>query len=240
MKLLLVAAALLSQAGSEAADVMGRLTLDQLMRISALPPARVNEMHCAALALWLDHKRPDHRFALPRAETARLTSEVAAAIANDAELPKDLAEQFLAVTEAEPEGKIAEAADVEQVIRDLARPCDALFKEARDGMPLPLHPLANSSVVSPSLATCYALYKAAASRAEGDEAVKLGRDAEKAAELALQGKNGAARDAAEVALAAEAEAALKAPVAKPEAEMMRLVMCVPYLRGLNAAEGIKP
>lgn len=243
MKLLVMVAALLLQAENEADELVKRMTLDQLMRISALPPARVQEMHCAALALWLNQNHPDHRFALPGAEAARLANQVGAAIANDAEMPEELARDFVRVLVIEPDGKIGERTDpkYETAIGELALPCDKLFGEAREGKTLSLHPLAKPSVVSPALATCYALYKAAASRAKGDEAVKLGRDADRAAELALQGKDGAARTAAEAALASEAVAALKAPEGEPGAEMMRLVMCVPHLKGLNSGgEVLKP
>ena len=210
-----------------------RMTLDQLIRISTMPPARISEMHCAALAVWLDQNQPRHAFALPAGEAARVATAVSAAIANDAELPADIARDFVAALTDEPGARINEASAAQRdgIIGDLSAPCKPLFSAANEGKPLPLHPLAKPSVVSPALATCYALYKAAASRADSEEAARLDRDADRAAELALRGKEGAERAAAEAVLAFEAAAALQAPTQELEAKMMRLVMCVPHLRG---------
>ena len=208
-------------------DLMDRLSVDQLMRISTLPPARLIEMRCAGYGQWLAANRRGGAKSPARPAADRLSADVQAAIANDAELPADLAGELLAAiaveagTKLSDEGEAAFAAEVE--------PCAPLYAAAASPEPLKLHPLASPSVVSPVLASCYGQYRLAASLSEGEEAGDLTANADRARELALKGKEGAARAAAEAALAAESHAAAEAPQADQEAGMMRLIMCQPMM-----------
>ena len=213
-------------------DLMERLSVDQVMRLATLSPARISEMHCAGLGQWLAAHRPGEAKSPARATADRLSREVQAALANDAELPADLAGELLASAGAEAGRKAGEdgaafAAEVET--------CAPLFAAAASPAPLKLHPLAAASVVSPAMASCYAQYRLAASMSEGEEAAGLNADADRARTLALKGKDGAARAAAEAALDAEYLATKAAPKADQEAGMMRLIMCQPVMAA--AAKG---
>lgn len=213
-------------------DLMERLSIDQVMRLSTLPPARIAEMHCAGAGQWLVANRPAAAKSPTRRAADRLSVEVKAAIANDAELPADLAGELLAAVMVEAGKKASEeptafAAQVDS--------CAPLYAAAASHEPLKLHPLAAPSVVSPALASCYAQYRLAASLSKGGEANDLNASADRVRNLALKGKDGASRAAAEAGLEAELRAARAAPQADQEAGMMRLVMCQPVMAA--AAKG---
>ena len=216
-------------------DVIDRLSIDQVMRLSTLAPARINEMQCAGLGQWLAANRPGEAKAPAREAADRLATQVGAALANDAELPADIAGELLASVAVDAGKKAAEdkAAFAAQVDT-----CAPLFAAAASPEPLKLHPLAAASVVSPALASCYAQYRLAASMSEGEDAAGLNADADRARTLALKGKQGAAYSAAEAALDAEFLAAKAAPKADQEAGMMRLIMCQPVM-ATAAKEGAK-
>lgn len=211
---------------------MERLSVDQVMRLATLSPARISEMHCAGLGRWLASNRAGGAKSPAKAAADRLFNEVQTAIANDAELPADLAGELLASVGVEAGKKASEdgaafAAEVES--------CAPLFAAAASPEPLKLHPLAAASAVSPALASCYAQYRLAASMSEGEEAAGLNADADRARTLALKGKDDTARAAAEAALEAELAATKAAPKAEQEAGMMRLIMCQPVMAA--AAKG---
>ena len=77
--------------------------------------------------------------------------------------------------------------------------CAPLYVAAASPEPLKLHPLAMPSVVSPALASCYAQYRLAAGLSNPEEAGDLNANADRARQLALKGKEGTARAAAEAA-----------------------------------------
>src|SRR5688500_7293002 len=100
MKLVALASALALLSGAPGTadpggDLMERLSIDQLMRLSTMPPARIVEMRCAGFGQWLVANRPADPQSPNRATADRLSAEVQAAIANDAELPADLARDVL-------------------------------------------------------------------------------------------------------------------------------------------------
>jgi hypothetical protein len=239
MKSVLIIAALASMCAVQALaqpvepkdGLMDRLSVDQIMRLSTLPPARIAEMRCAGFGHWLVAHRPRDAKSPNSAAADRLSAEVAAAIANDAELPADVAKELVASIAGEADkGETAFSAEVSA--------CTSLYAAAASPGSLKLHPLAAASVVSPALASCYAQYRFAASLSEGGEASDLNANADKARELALVGKEGAARAAAEAALDAEFGATKAAPQPEQEAGMMRLIMCQPVMAAA-AKEDVK-
>lgn len=207
-------------------DVIDRMSIDQVMRLSTLAPARISEMQCAGLGYWLAANRPGQAKSPTQAAAVRLSTEVQAAIANDAELPADIAGELLASVGVDAGKK---ASENEAAFAAQVETCAPLFVAAASPEPLKLHPLAAPSVVSPALASCYAQYRLAASLSAGEEASGLSADADRARALALKGKEGAAHSAAEAALEAEFLAAKAAPKADQEAGMMRLIMCQPVM-----------
>lgn len=238
MKSVLMFAALASmcvvQASAQSEEpkqaAIDRLSVDQLMRLSTLHPARISEMRCAGFGQWLVAHRPRDAKSPSGAAADRLSAEVTAAIANDAELPADVVKELVATVADEADhvlarkGEAAFAAEIDT--------CASLYAAAASPGPLKLHPLANASVVSPTLASCYAQYRLAANLSSGEEAAGLKRDAGRAHDLALNGKAGDARIAAEAALEAEFRAAEKAPRVEQEAAMMRLILCQPIMEGI--------
>ena len=214
-------------------DLIDRLSVDQLMRISTLPPARLIEMRCAGYGQWLVANRPGDAKSPARPAAARLSTAVQTAIANDAEIPADLAGDLLASVAVEAGKKLGD--EGEPAFAAEVQPCASLYAAAASPEPLKLHPLATPSVVSPVLASCYAQYRLAASLSSADEAGDLNASANKARELALWGNDGDARTAAEAALEAEFRATKAAPQADQEAGMMRLIMCQPMMA--EAAKG---
>ena len=229
--------ALLAQqpASVSSAQLVDDLTMDQLLRLAALPPARLAEARCAGFARWqVQNEAPR---ALSGATVDELVDSVGSAVAHDAELGpaqgRAMVEEFAAEFAADlaPLGPAERA----QAVAKEETACSALLADARDSR-LSLHPLANRAIVDPALASCYGQYQAAAARASGQEAVNLKRDADAAAELALAGKDGKARDAAMAALSAEAASAAASRPGGPESEMMRLVMCQPRIYPRPAAK----
>lgn len=237
MKLISSAAALALLCGAPASaqpkdDLMERLSVDHVMRLATLSPARISEMQCAGLGQWLAANQPDGARSPTRAAADRLFSEVQAAIANDTEIPADIVGELLTSLSAEAGPKTGED---ERVFAAQVENCAPLFVAAGSPGALKLHPLAAATVVSPALASCYAQYRLAASMTEGEEAAGLNADADRARSLALKGKDDAARAAAEAALEAEYLATKAAPKADQEAGMMRLIMCQPVMAA--AAKG---
>lgn len=214
----------------ERRSVLDDLTLSQMMRLSTMAPARLNEARCAGLARWqVTSKRPA---ALPARQADAMVDHVARALANDVEIGEALGREFVIqfASELDHQRRKRGKADWTAWLAEQERGCADLLDAARAGS-LSLHPLSQRSVVDPALATCYARYRVAAAKATGEEAAGLQRDADKAAALALKGKEGADRAAAEAALAAAFAGAERTQKGEDEADMMRLVICQPYLRG---------
>ena len=206
---------------------MDRLSVDQIMRLSTLPPARIAEMRCAGFGQWLVAHRPRDARSPTRSAAHRLSAEITAAIANDAELPADAAKELIASVDGEADHVLADKGETAFFAEVDA--CSSLYAAAASPGPLKLHRLAAAAVVSPALASCYAQYRFAASLSEGEEASGLNADADRARELALKGKEGPRRVAAEAALDAEFRATQAAPQPEQEAGMMRLIMCQPVM-----------
>jgi hypothetical protein len=215
-----------ANAGSNG-DLAERLSMEQTLRLATLSPARISEMRCAGFGQWLAINRPGGKNSPTSAAADRLSAEVQAAIANDAELPADLVHELVASLSAEAKAKIADEGET-AFARDVEA-CAPLYAAAAQPEPLKLHPLARPSVVSPALASCYAQYRLAAAVSSPEQAGDLNANAEKARQLALKGKEGAARAAAEAALESELRATKATPQADREAGMMRLIMCQPLM-----------
>lgn len=234
MKVALVVALLLG-ANPGGKSVLDELTLSQTMRLSTMAPARLTEARCAGLARWQVEQEPSD--ALPAEKVEALTAAVTAAVSNDAGITQAQARAFVGVYVDELDGQKAERtpADWDSWRQAYENECAPFQSAARQGKVV-LHPLANAAVIDPALVSCYGQYRAAAARASGAEAAALSRDAERAAGMALKGKEGKARVAAHAALATEAKAALKAPKSAEEATMMRLIVCQPVLHGISMQE----
>lgn len=225
---LVVSNPLSAQPVKEGADVMDRLSVDQLMRLSTLPPARITEMRCAGFALWLATNRPTSPKSPTRSAADRLSADVQTAIANDADLSIATAHELLAAIATDAGLKVNEEGEV-ALFAEVHR-CKSLYAAAASPAPLRLHPLAGPSTVNPALASCYAQYRLAATLSDGEEAKGLNASANEAHELAVKDKSGAARAAAEAALEAEFHALEAAPEADKQAGMMRLIMCQPAMQ----------
>lgn len=209
------------------ASALDRMTMGQMMRLAALPEARLNEARCAGMATW---RARQGRMDPSRA--ARFRDAVVAAVAHDADFPPDLAAAFVdafadQITEQQRDESAAAFAD--WLAGAEAQCADLLATVERDAPPA-LHPLNNAALVDPALAGCHALYVVAAERANGEEQAGLRRQAEEARTLALAGKSGEGRSAAEGALAAEVAAARAHPIGEEDRAMMRLVACLPILK----------
>jgi hypothetical protein len=225
--ILVISAPLSARPAKVSGDVMDRLSVDQLMRLSTLPPARIAEMRCAGFGLWLAENLPTSPKSPTRPAVDRLSADVEAAIANDADLPIETAHELVAAIaadagiKAKDEGEQALLAEVDR--------CGSLYAAAASPARLKLHPLAVASVVNPALASCYAQYRVAAKHSDGEEAKALNASANEARDLAVKNKSDAARAAAEVSLEAEFRALEAASETDRQAVMMRLIMCQPAM-----------
>jgi hypothetical protein len=224
---LVISAPLSAGPAKMSGDAMDRLSVDQLMRLSTLPPARIAEMRCAGFGLWLAENLPTSPKSPTRPAVNRLSAGVEAAIASDAALSIETAHELVAAIamdagiKARDEGEQALFAEVDR--------CGSLYAAAASPAPLKLHPLAVPSIVNPALASCYAQYRVAAKHSDGEEAKALNASANEARDLALKNKSGATRAAAEASLEAEFLALEAAPENDKQAAMMRLIMCQPAM-----------
>lgn len=213
---------------------LDEMTVGQLLKLTALPGARLSQIQCAGYAHFRQLKgRP----VIAPERLASLRDALGDDAADFADMKKEAGRAFvlLYADEArETEASMKPAEWSEWQARQDAR-CASFFKAAADGS-LVIRPLPDPAVVDPMLASCHALYRAAAARASGEEKASLSRDADRAAALALKGKEGAAKAAAEAALAAAAQEAATAPALDAEPEMMQLVLCVPKLRAAEEPE----
>ena len=231
---LIVSASLSAQPVKEG-DPLNRVGVDQLMRMSTLSPARITEMRCAGYGQWLAANRPTNPKSPSRSAAARLSAEVQAAIANDAELSTEDAHDLLAAIAMDAGLKVKDEGEA-ALLAEVGR-CTPLYAAAASPAPLKLHPLAVPSVVSPVMASCYAQYRLAGTLSDGEEAKDFTSNANKAHELAVKDKSGAALAAAEAALEAEFNALKAAPDTDKEAGMMRLIMCQPAMQAAADKSG---
>jgi hypothetical protein len=209
-------------------DPMSVLGVDQLMRVSTLSPARITEMRCAGYGQWLAANRPTNAKSPTRSAAARLSAEVEAAIANDAELSAKDTRDLVAAIAMDAGLKVKDEGDA--VLLAEVDSCRPLYSAAASPAPLKLHPLAVPSVVSPAMASCYAQYRLAATLSDGEEAKDFTASANKAHELAVKDKSGAPLAAAEAALEAEFNDLKAAPDSDKQSGMMRLIMCLPAMQ----------
>lgn len=208
----------------------------QLMRIASLDETRLREARCAGLFAF-----KAGRGQFPAAASAGFARSVAAAVANDADLPPDLAQAFVdqyADEVASRQAKLPEdgaRADLAAAEAECAALADALAR----GQAPALAPLVDRGLVDPTFATCHALYSVAADKASAADRPGLQKLADRAAALALGQRSGEDRDRAARALAdavaaEREEAALAARSGRDAAgdqqrAMMRLVACLPMM-----------
>jgi hypothetical protein len=208
-------------------DPLDRLSLNQMMRMAALPPQRMLEFQCAGIANW-PGSRAWPVFTLTDTQRSTFVAAVVAAFANDLEIEKSVAGDLIAAYAQEPPYREAKG-ELQSYRAEVERDCGALMGQLRAGT-YQLSPLAQPSVVNTTLATCYARYTVAAGRTKDKaEAESLRATAAKAEELALVGKQGEALAAARAALAAQVEANSAGDSSADEGDMMRLVMCLPAI-----------
>lgn len=212
--------------GEKGDGVLDRLSLNQMMRLTALPPARLNEMKCAGVTRW-SGSTAWPAFALTDRQRADFANRVASALAHDVEMDRGIAVGLINKFAEEPpyqqkQGKlVAWRAEME-------RDCAGLLARVRSGA-YELAPLARPSVINPTLATCYARYTIAADAAtDPAEATGLRATAAKAEALALAGKAGDALAAAKAALADRLALGRDEKMTGEGGEMM-LVMCIPAM-----------
>jgi hypothetical protein len=77
---LVISAPLSAGPAKMSGDAMDRLSVDQLMRLSTLPPARIAEMRCAGFGLWLAENLPTSPKSPTRPAVNRLSAGVEAAM----------------------------------------------------------------------------------------------------------------------------------------------------------------
>lgn len=212
------------QTGSALDDV----SIGQLLKLTALPSARLSQMQCTGYGIWL---RNNGQPALP----SRRLDEVHAILGKDAatfgEMKEDMGLAFVALyaDETEQTKKSSTAGEFAEWRKAQDARCGGFFKAAVDGS-LNLRPLASPSIIDPQLNGCHAAYRAAARRSTGDEAASLAGLAERAAAMALKGKSGEALTKARAAMADEEAHAAAAPTLDAEPEMMQLTLCVGRLK----------
>lgn len=210
----------------EADSPLDRLSLNQMLRFSTLPAARLNEFKCAGIVNWAGSKQWP-KLALGDEQRTQLVDRVIDALANDVEIDRQIAVDLVARYSEEPPYREKQG-ELKEYRAEMERDCAALVEQARAGL-IQLHPLAASSVVNTTLATCYARYTVAADAKRGEEAVGLRATAEKAKTLALAGKTGPDLDKAQAALANLLAEERKVVRTEDKADMMQLVMCLPAM-----------
>lgn len=203
-----------------------RLSLNQMMRLTALPAARMLEFQCAGLARW-QGSQDWPAFALPEVARAKFIDDVVGALANDVEIDREVALALVAGFEREPPYR-EEKGELPAYRAEMEGKCAGLIADVRAGT-YRLAPPVSPSVVNPTLASCYARYTVAAEGAEPDEAKALGETAARAQSLVLMHKAGDELAQAQSALAEGLAAARAEKSPQSEEEMMRLVICLPAM-----------
>lgn len=212
--------------GEKAEGPLDRMSLNQMMRMSALPPARMREFQCAGIANWAG-SRDWPVFALGDAERAAFVDRVAAAFALDLEMDKAIAMDLIAEYSREPPHRQAKGEGT-TYRASMERDCGALIAAVRSGT-YQLSPGAEPAVINTTLATCHARYLVAAEASRNEkEAASLRATAARAEAMALAGKEGEALVKARAALQRQVEA-VRADSGSAGDEMMRLVVCLPAM-----------
>lgn len=207
---------------------LDELTMGQLLRLTAMPSARMSQMQCTGYAMWLQKAGQP---VLPDARLNQIHARLGDDAARFGEMSRDIGLAFVALyaQEAEEKKKTVSADEFAAWRKLEDARCGGFFKAAGDGS-LAFRPLVPASVIDPRLNGCHAAYRVAAARSKGEERAALSRQADRAAALALEAKGGADFAAAKTALDEEAAAAAAAPLPDPEAGMMQLALCVPLLK----------
>lgn len=219
------------QGKEQTGTALDELTMGQLLKLTAMPGDRLSRMQCTGYGLWLQ------RTGQPALPVERLNA-VHAALGRDAatfgEMSGEIGLAFVALyaEEAEEKKKVLSPGEFTAWRKLEDNRCAGFFTAAA-ATSFALRPLAPAWVINPRLNGCHAAYRAAAARSKGNDSAALTRQADRAAELALAGKKGAALAAAKTALHDEAAGAAAAPVLDPEAEMMQLTLCVGQLRAAS-------
>lgn len=216
--------------GEKSDDPLDRMSLNQMMRLTTLPDVRLREFQCAGVA-----NAPAARawpvFALSDSQRDEFVDRVAAALANDMEMEKDIAADLIDKFSEEPPHR-EKKGDLAAWRAEMEGNCGDLIAKVRSGS-YDLHPLAQPSLVNDTLATCYVRYTIAAEKAEAredeEEAKGLRATAAKAEALALAGKDSEALDRARTALAGRLAEARSEEIPPAGDDMMRLVMCLPAM-----------
>lgn len=217
--------------GGKGDDVLDRLTMNQMMRLAALPPERMRELQCAGIASW-SGSQAWPGFALTSEQRRQFVDRVAAAFAHDLQVEQDLAAGLIAKYAEEPPHR-ANKGELPAYRAEMERDCEGLMRRVQSGT-YDLAPLAAPAVVDTTLATCYVRYTLAAEQAATpEEAAGLRATAARAERMALAGKTAAALDAARAALAAQLAATRSKPGSSDEQDMMRLVMCLPAIEAAS-------
>jgi hypothetical protein len=216
--------------GEKGDDPLDRMSLNQMMRMSTLPDARLREFQCAGVAN-AQAARTWPIFALSDGQRAEFVDRVAGALATDMEMEKDIAVDLIGKFSEEPPHRESKG-ELAAWRAEMEGNCSGLIARVRSGT-YDLHPLAQPSVVNETLATCHVRYVLAAEEAEAkndeEEAKGLRATAARAETLALNGKEGEALAKARDALAKRLAAARVDPVSAHGDDMMRLVMCLPAM-----------
>jgi hypothetical protein len=217
----------------KAAGPLDKLSLNQMMRMTSLPAARMRELQCAGLAHWNATQGANAwpALALPDPARATFVEGVVQAIANDIEADREAAQALVEGYSTEPKFR-EEKGDLTAYRAEMESECSGLIAGVRVGT-YRLAPLARPSVVNTTLASCYARYTVAADGADGEEAKSMRETAAKAERLALTGKAGEKLDLARAALADELAAARADKASQAEGEMMRLIMCLPAMAAVD-------
>lgn len=211
---------------------LDRMSLNQMMRLSTLPKARLRELQCAGVSRWAGSQAWPV-FALDASTKADFESRVANAVAHDLEMERELAVALIDQYAEEVPYHTAKG-DLDSWRHEVESDCTDILSAIR-ARTYQLSPLAEPTVVDTTLATCYARYSVAAERTDGEEADGLLATAAKAEALALNGKQGEALAKAKAALAAQIAAERAAGRGDENAEMMQMVICIPALEGAKRA-----
>lgn len=218
--------------GEKSDDPLDRMSLNQMMRMAALPAERLRELQCAGVASWAG-SRAWPAFALSEEQRGTFVDRVTVAFAHDLEVDKALASDLIAKFAEEPPHR-EQKGELPAYRAEMEKDCGALLKQVRSG-DYALAPLAAPSVVDTTLATCYVRYTLAAEKAaRATEAADLRKTAAKAEQMALAGKQDAALNAARAALSYQLAQERGSSAPEDEQDMMRLVMCLPAIEAAGA------
>lgn len=208
-------------------DTLDRMSLNQIIRMSALPPVRMREFQCAGVANWSGSKAWP-AFVLTEDGRSAFVDQVAVAFAHDLKMEKAVAVDLIARFSEEPPYR-KQKGELSAWRAEMERNCADLIAKVRNGT-YQIAPLAQPWLVDSTLANCYARYLIAAETAKDErESKELRATASRAAILALAGKQGDALTKARAALDQQFAEARADKLTADGDDMMRLVMCLPAM-----------